>query len=48
VVAEGEFERYRAKRIAEGSLDGQFKMPQLVTDPDFEKNFTISEEIAIK
>ena len=47
VVAEGEFEKYRAKRIEEGSLDGQFKMPQLVKDPDFEKNFAISEEIAI-
>jgi hypothetical protein len=45
IVARGDFERYRAKKIAEGAHDGQFKMPELVAEPDFEKNFTVVEEI---
>ncbi|MFA6142672.1 MAG: GH3 auxin-responsive promoter family protein [Candidatus Omnitrophota bacterium] len=45
VVKKGEFEKYRARKISEGRHDGQFKMPQLVSDASFQKNFTIEEEI---
>lgn len=45
VVQRGEFERYRARRVAEGAHDGQFKVPELIPDSDFQKNFDITEEI---
>ena len=48
VVKQGEFERYRAKRIAAGAHDGQFKAPELVRDESFQKNFAIEEEIALE
>lgn len=47
VVRKGGFEKYRAKKIDEGRHDGQFKMPELVGDADFQKNFDIEEEISI-
>jgi hypothetical protein len=45
VVRKGDFERYRAARIAEGAHDTQIKVPELVPDANFQKNFTIEEEI---
>ncbi len=48
VVARGEFERFRAKKVKEGAHDGQFKMPQLTGDLNFQKNFKIEEEIFIE
>lgn len=48
VVRKGDFDRYRAKKISEGAQDGQFKVPELVQDPDFEKNFNIAEEIGLE
>jgi hypothetical protein len=48
VVSRGAFERYRAKRIAGGVHDSQFKAPKLCGDPDFQKNFEIAEEIQFK
>ncbi len=48
VVAKGEFEKYRIKRVKEGAHDGQFKVPELTADPDFRKNFTIKEKIELK
>jgi len=45
VVKRGEFEKYRARKIKEGRHDGQFKMPELVADVNFQKNFIIEEEI---
>jgi hypothetical protein len=45
IVPRGTFEEYRCKKIAEGSHDGQFKMPKLTSDIDFHKNFKIIEEI---
>ncbi|MDP2913282.1 MAG: GH3 auxin-responsive promoter family protein [Candidatus Omnitrophota bacterium] len=45
VAAPGASERYRAKRIAAGVHDSQFKAPKLVADPEFQKNFEIREEI---
>lgn len=45
VVKKGDFEKYRARKISEGRHDGQFKMPQLVSDTNFQNNFTIAEEI---
>lgn len=47
VVRKGEFEKYRAKRVAEGAHETQFKVPELVRDPDFQKNFSIEEEILL-
>ncbi len=47
VVASGEFERFRVKKVKEGAHDGQFKMPQLTSDINFQKNFKIEEEIFI-
>ncbi len=45
VVKSGEFEKYRARKIAEGRHEGQFKVPELVGDRNFHKNFCIEEEI---
>lgn len=45
VVKCGEFEKYRAKRVAEGAHETQFKAPELTGDPNFQKNFNIEEEI---
>ena len=47
VVSRGDFEKFRAKRIKEGSHDGQFKISQLTPDLNFHKNFNIEEEIYI-
>jgi coenzyme F420-reducing hydrogenase delta subunit len=45
VVRKGEFEKYRSKRVAQGAHETQFKVPELVRDLDFQKNFDITEEI---
>ena len=45
IVPRGTFEEYRSKKVAQGSHDGQFKMPQLTSDLNFHKNFRIIEEI---
>lgn len=45
VVRKGEFEKYRSKRVAGGAHEAQFKVPELIRDPDFQKNFSIEEEI---
>jgi len=45
VIARGEFERFRVKKVKEGAHDGQFKMPQLTGDITFHKNFKVEEEI---
>ena len=47
VVKKGEFEKYRARKVSEGRHDGQFKVPQLAPNADFQKNFIIEEEIEI-
>ncbi len=47
IVPRGAFEEYRSRKVAEGSHDGQFKMPQLTSDADFHKNFRIIEEVRI-
>ena len=47
VVAGGEFERFRVKKVKEGAHDGQFKMPQLTGDTNFQKQFRIEEEIVL-
>ena len=48
VVKQGGFEKYRAKKIAGGIRDSQFKAPELAHDCDFSKNFDIAEEIEIE
>ena len=45
VVRKDEFEKFRSKRVAEGAHETQFKVPELVRDPEFQKNFKIEEEI---
>ncbi|MCK4462832.1 MAG: GH3 auxin-responsive promoter family protein [Candidatus Omnitrophica bacterium] len=47
VVSNGDFEKYRARKVQEGMHDGQFKIPQLTPDLGFQKNFNIEEEISI-
>lgn len=47
VVSKGEFENYRIKRVSSGVHDGQFKAPELTSDPGFQDNFRIEEEIAL-
>lgn len=46
VVKKGGFEKYRAKRVAEGAHETQFKVPELSKDPSFQKNFEMEEEIS--
>jgi hypothetical protein len=43
VIRSGDFERYRARKVAHGAHDGQFKAPELTSDTNFEKNFFIEE-----
>jgi hypothetical protein len=47
IVSAGGFEKFREKKIQEGSHDSQFKIPQLTTHVDFYKNFDIEEEITM-
>ena len=48
VVKRGAFHKYRIKRVAGGSHDGQFKVPQLTKDLEFQENFDIEEEVYLK
>lgn len=48
VVRPGDFEKFRAKRVAAGAHDGQFKVPELVSDAFFLKNFAVAEEIPLR
>jgi len=45
VVKQGEFLRYRQRRVAEGAPDGQFKMLKLTPDLEFQKQFEIDRII---
>lgn len=45
VVKKGGFRNYRIRRVENGAHDGQFKVPQLTKDMDFQKHFEIEEEI---
>ncbi|MBL7157020.1 MAG: GH3 auxin-responsive promoter family protein [Candidatus Omnitrophica bacterium] len=47
ILEKGEFEKYRIKKVAEGAHDSQFKVPELIGDVDFQKNFSIQEEIPL-
>jgi GH3 auxin-responsive promoter. len=47
VVKRGEFERYRARRVMAGANDSQFKVPELTSDENFQKNFIIEEEVSL-
>jgi len=47
IVKKGGFERYRNKRVSGGAHDGQFKLPELIADLNFQKNFEIVEEIKL-
>ena len=43
ILKQGSFEDYRAKRIAAGAQEGQFKAPELTADVMFEGNFAIEK-----
>jgi len=45
VVAQGELQRYRQQRVAEGAPDGQFKMLKLNPDLEFQKEFRVERVI---
>lgn len=45
ILKKGSFENYRARRIAGGAQEGQFKAPGLTSDPDFENNFNIEKAV---
>lgn len=45
VVKQGGFDKYRRQRAEDRSNDGQFKLPELTTDINFQGNFEIEEEI---
>jgi len=47
VLRAGSFEAFKEKKIKEGAPDSQFKLPQLTSSPDFQKNFDIFEEISM-
>ena len=47
IVKKGEYERYKELRLSQGAHDGQFKMPELTGNTDFEKNFTVTEVIPL-
>jgi len=47
VLSRGSFEKFRTKKIKEGAHDSHFKLPQLTSDPNFQKNFDIIEEISL-
>ena len=48
VVKRGSFHNYRVKKVENGMHDGQFKVPQLTKDLDFQKHFDIEEEIHLR
>lgn len=47
IVGKGSYEKYKARRLAEGAHEGQFKVPELTRDSDFEKNFEIEEVVTL-
>lgn len=47
VIRRGDFEKYRAMRVAQGAHDGQFKAPELTADPAFRKHFTAVETLTL-
>ncbi len=48
VAQQGEAEKYRLRKVQEGSHDGQFKVPRLKCDPDFYKNFQIEDDVYLE
>lgn len=45
LIERGEFMRYRAKRVAQGAPDGQFKILKLTPDLEFPKQFQVEKTI---
>ncbi|MFC1549075.1 GH3 auxin-responsive promoter family protein [Candidatus Omnitrophota bacterium] len=48
IVKNGEFEKYRKKKVEEGTHDGQFKICELTCDIDFHEHFDIEEHISVE
>ena len=47
IVKAGSYEKYKARRLKEGAHDGQFKVPELTGNTEFEKNFEVSEIVTL-
>jgi hypothetical protein len=45
LVAPGTYDRYRAKRAAQGAAEAQIKIPNLSPDLKFGQDFEVVEEI---
>jgi len=45
VVRRGEFDKYRKKKVSNGSPDGQFKILRLTDDAEFAKEFEVVREV---
>jgi hypothetical protein len=48
VVRRGEFDKYRKRKVSNGSPDGQFKILRLTDDADFAKEFAVIREVSLK
>lgn len=47
IAGSGEYEKYRAGKISGGAHEGQFKLPRLTSEPSFDSNFRIEEEVRL-
>jgi len=48
IVRRGEFDKYRKRKVSDGSPDGQFKVLRLTDDADFAKEFAVMREVSLK
>jgi hypothetical protein len=47
VVRRGEFDKYRKRKVSNGSPDGQFKILRLTDDANFAKEFSVAREVVL-
>ena len=48
IVRRGEFDKYRKRKVSNGSPDGQFKILRLTDDAEFAKEFAVIREVGLK
>jgi hypothetical protein len=48
IVRRGEFDKYRKRKVSNGSPDGQFKILRLTDDAEFAKEFAVVREVSLK
>jgi hypothetical protein len=48
IVRRGEFDKYRKRKVSNGSPDGQFKLLRLTDDANFAKEFAVMREVNLK